>query len=274
MRSAVCSALCLALACGPAKQQGTGSEASASDATSIAGSTMNGTDTSATTAAPTGGTTLDEPNALCVADPEVLARFGFDLDDWPLNEDGAWRIDAPCLVDAIIPSSEIPVLLMLQCTDPMGVSRAVELNTAKYPVARLPVLQGQALTLHLRTSPALGPSRGAWALRDVEGELLLAGNRADAPVPGEPDFFMPFTISVDAGPCPAGAVDGCTDAQRLVLEFRIGEEAVRVGHGQHGVLPGGFDLIVERALEVTGDPAPCSDEYRGPEALQFSIVGR
>lgn len=78
---------------------------------------------------------------------------------------------------------------------------------------------------------------------------------------------------MDTERCPASALGGCSDVQPLVLAFDLDGKAIPVGHGQHAVLPGGFDAIVERALQVNGDPALCSDEFTGPEAFQFIIVG-
>lgn len=201
----------------------------------------------------------------CRGTEDVLARFDIDLGDLP---PATLANNPPCTIAALAPALE------LDCLDGDGVARRVRIVLTAEPAIELPATIGDKVGLALVRDPA-GPTQlGTWVVRRESGDILVAGNQANATVPGDPDFFLPLRITVDESTCPEITdEETCYFTKHLLLTIDDGMTPATVTHGEWADLDSGYRVQVERATKYRpGDGKACQVDESLPAPYRFLIV--
>lgn len=198
-------------------------------------------------------------------DDQIIARFDIDLGDLTLET----LADNPACTIAALGSA-----LELDCLDGDNVARRVRIGLTAEPAIDLPASVGDKVSFTLDRDDTGATQLGIWAVRTESGDILVAGNQANATVPGDPQFFLPLTFSVDDSTCPELAdEESCYFTQHLLVTVNDGIREVTLTHGETADLDSKYRVQLERATQYRpGDGKACMVDDTLPAPYRFLIV--
>jgi hypothetical protein len=200
---------------------------------------------------------------LCEDPGGVVAGFSIDIGEWPITGDDV-VLDVEC---------EITGPAELTCPDEQDVSRPIQLEWSAEPALNPVWSPGDTVEFHLRRRAADPDQHGAFTVRSRDGLLLLAGNRGNSSHPGDPEFFAPLHLSIDADTCPYEQASSCLELRPLILAVEDGAGTHHLGRGQIVDLGGGHRIQVEHAaMSVSYEDPKFCPVVDAPPVYQFLIA--
>lgn len=198
-------------------------------------------------------------------DDEIIARFDIDLGELTPE---ALAANPGCTIAALGSALE------LDCLDGDGVARRARIGLTAEPAIELPAKVGDKVDFALHRDATGAAQLGIWTVRTEAGDLLVAGNQANATVPGDPEFFVPLKLSVDDTTCPELAdEESCYFTQHLLVTVDDGLREVTLTQGETADLDSRYRVQIERATQYRpGDGKACQVDETLPAPYRFLIV--